>query len=140
MSDGRDDLSWVLTDFAQRVADVDCVVLWSSDGFPRGASEGVAKEQAEDLAAMSASAFSSSKRVSVIGGGGDLSKTVIEGANRFVILALAAERTGITVVVDTAADPLIVNVELDRLLAQVGEHLVTEGRGGSANPLTGTRP
>ncbi|SFS97646.1 roadblock/LC7 domain-containing protein [Saccharopolyspora flava] len=139
MSDSRDDLSWVLTDFAQRVVDVDCVVLWSSDGFPRAASEGVSAEQAEDLAAMSASAFSSSKRVSAIGGGGDLSKTVIEGANRFVILALAAERTGITVCVDTAADPLIVNVELDRLLAQVGEHLVTEGRGG-AGSLTGTRP
>ncbi|WP_461156789.1 roadblock/LC7 domain-containing protein [Saccharopolyspora tripterygii] len=139
MSDSRDDLSWVLTDFAQRVADVDCVVLWSSDGFPRGASEGVSKDQAEDLAAMSASAFSSSKRVNVIGGGGELSKTVIEGTDRFVILALAAERSGITVVVNTTADPLIVNVELDRLLAQVGEHLVTEGRGGSGT-LTGTRP
>ena len=95
------DLSWLITNFVERVPDVAHAVVVSSDGLPLAFSAGFPQERADQLAAVTSGLTSLTQGAARIFEGGAVTQVVVEmqeglliemaisGASTLAVLAAA---------------------------------------------------
>ena len=82
------DLSWLITNFVERVPDVAHAVVVSSDGLPLAFSAGFPQERADQLAAVTSGLTSLTQGASRVFEGGAVVQTVVE-MQRGVLVIMA---------------------------------------------------
>lgn len=122
------ELDWLLDDLVMRVSEVHHAVVLSNDGLAVGASTGLAREDAEHLAAVASGFNSLAKGAGRHFGAGGVRQTMVEMDEAFLFVAAAGEGSCLAVLTAVTADIGLVAYEMARLVRRVGEHLRTAPR------------
>jgi predicted regulator of Ras-like GTPase activity (Roadblock/LC7/MglB family) len=119
----RQDLSWLVTDFAQRVADVAHAAVISADGVPLALSEDIAAGSAEYLAAITSGLVSLMDGAARIFQAGPPSRALVEMQNGLMLLKAISDGSSLTVLAARQCDVELVSYEMTLLVEAVGEVL-----------------
>ncbi|MFI1800235.1 roadblock/LC7 domain-containing protein [Streptomyces sp. NPDC020379] len=126
------DLNWLLDDLVERVGTVRKALVLSGDGLPTGKSQGLSREDAEHLAAVSSGFHSLAKGVGRHFDAGQVRQTVVELDNAFLFVTAAGDGSCLAVLADADSDIGLVAYEMTLLVKRVGAHLATAPRTGVA--------
>ncbi|HEV2937337.1 MAG TPA: roadblock/LC7 domain-containing protein [Streptosporangiaceae bacterium] len=116
-------LDWLLDDLVRRVAHITKAVILSQDGMTLGASQTLARDDAEHLAALAAGFQSLARGTSRHFGGGAVRQTVIEMESGFLLVTAAGSGTCLAVITGPGADLGLVAYEMAVLVRRSGEHI-----------------
>jgi uncharacterized protein len=123
------DLSWLITNLAERVPDVAHAIVVSSDGLPLATSAGFPQEHAEQLAAVTSGLASLTQGASRVFEGGAVVQTVVE-MYRGVLVVMAISNGASLAVLATSTDLGLVAYEMTLLVERAGRVLTPAARGG----------
>lgn len=124
------DLSWLLDDLVDRVAEVKQAVVLSADGLLIAASRGLSREDAEHLAAVASGFQSLARGAGRQFRGGSVRQTIIEMDTMFLFVTAAGQRANLAVIGSEDADVGLVAYEMAMLVTRVGQYLTTPSRTG----------
>lgn len=123
----RNGLNWLLDELIRRLVGAERAVVLSADGLLLGRSDGLTREDAEHLAAMSSAFGSLSRGVSTQFGKGMVHQTVVELEHGYLVVTEAGAGACLALLASAAADLGMVAYEMNVIVQQVGDTL-------SANP------
>jgi len=116
-------LDWLLDDLVSRVAQVSKAVILSRDGLAIGASSGMAKDDAEHLAAVAAGFQSLARGFGQHFNVGSPRQTVVELESAFLFVTAAGEGSCLAVLAGAGADAGLIAYEMALLVKRVGQHI-----------------
>ncbi|MEJ3744497.1 roadblock/LC7 domain-containing protein [Actinomycetes bacterium KLBMP 9797] len=122
------DLSWLLDDLVDRVAEVKQAVVLSADGLLIAASRGLSREDAEHLAAVASGFQSLARGAGRQFRGGSVRQTIIEMDTMFLFVTAAGQRANLAVIGSEDSDVGLVAYEMAMLVTRVGQYLTTPTR------------
>jgi predicted regulator of Ras-like GTPase activity (Roadblock/LC7/MglB family) len=117
-----------MTDFVDRVAGVDEVVVLSRDGILIADSGGLPREDAEHLSAIAAAMHSLALGAGQRFGRGAMRQAIIEMETGLIFVTAGGNGACIAVMAAEHAATGVVAYELQMLVARVGQHLSTSHR------------
>ncbi len=121
-------LDWLLDDLANRVEHVRHALVLSNDGLVTGASTGLAREDAEHLAAVSSGLHSLAKGSGRHFRAGKVRQTMVEFDDGVLFVTAAGDGSCLCVLSAAEADIGQVAYEMTLLVNRVGEHLGVAAR------------
>jgi predicted regulator of Ras-like GTPase activity (Roadblock/LC7/MglB family) len=121
-------LDWLLDDLTKRVEHVRHALVLSNDGLVTGASTGLAREDAEHLAAVSSGLHSLAKGSGRHFRAGKVRQTMVEFDEGVLFVTAAGDGSCLCVLSDAEADIGQIAYEMTRLVNRVGEHLGVSAR------------
>lgn len=122
------DLTWLLDDLVDRVAEVRHAVVLSADGLLIAASGGLTREDAEHLSALASGFQSLARGAGRQFGAGTVRQTIIELDTLFLFVTAAGERANLAVLGSEDCDVGLIAYEMAMLVTRVGKHLTTPSR------------
>ncbi|WP_214109654.1 roadblock/LC7 domain-containing protein [Acrocarpospora catenulata] len=122
------ELNWLLDDLISRVGAVRQAVILSTDGLVVGASQGLAREDAEHLAAVAAGFQSLARGAGRHFAGGEVRQTIVEMEAAFLFVTAAGQGTCLAVLAASDADVGHIAYEMAMLVKRVGQHISTTPR------------
>ncbi|MBT2507817.1 roadblock/LC7 domain-containing protein [Streptomyces sp. ISL-98] len=122
-------LDWLLDDLTSRVEYVRHALVLSNDGLVTGASTGLAREDAEHLAAVSSGLHSLAKGSGRHFRAGKVRQTMVEFDEGVLFVTAAGDGSCLCVLSAAEADIGQVAYEMTLLVNRVGEHLGVAARG-----------
>jgi predicted regulator of Ras-like GTPase activity (Roadblock/LC7/MglB family) len=122
------DLTWLVDDLVERVAQARHAVVLSADGLLIASSHGLAREDAEHLSAVAAGFQSLARGAGRHFGGGAVRQTIIEMESAFLFVTAAGKGACLAVLADEAADVGLIAYEMAMLVTRVGQYLTTPVR------------
>jgi uncharacterized protein len=117
------DLTWLLNDLALRVPGIEQVVILSRDGLAVGASDALAREEAERLAAISAGFQSLAKGTAEYLETRMTRQVIVDVAGKYLFITSAGEQGAVAVVASAQAEMGLVAYEMAILARKVGEYI-----------------
>ena len=130
-------LDWLLASLTETVEHIHQAVIFSSDGLVMGLSPGLAQEDAEHLAALTAGVQSLARGAGQRFRGGNVRQTIIEMDAALLFITTAGQSTCLAVLAAPEADAGQVAYEMTMLVKRLGQHLGTSLR--TSAPETGAR-
>lgn len=130
------DLTWLVDDLVNRVAEVRHAVLLSADGLRMTSSRGMDREDAEHLSAVAAGVQSLARGVGSHFRTGEVRQTVIEMDDAFLFVVAAGYGACLAVMSTADADVGLVAYEMAMLVTRAGESLAARAR-LQADPVGG---
>ncbi|OEJ23770.1 dynein regulation protein LC7 [Streptomyces agglomeratus] len=121
-------LDWLLDDLTSRVEHVRHALVLSNDGLVTGASTGLAREDAEHLAAVSSGLHSLAKGSGRHFHAGKVRQTMVEFDEGVLFVTAAGDGSCLCVLSAAEADIGQVAYEMTLLVNRVGEHLGVAAR------------
>jgi predicted regulator of Ras-like GTPase activity (Roadblock/LC7/MglB family) len=126
------DLNWLLDNLVERVVDARHAVVLSADGLLIGRSDGLSRDDSDQLSAM-ASAFQSLARgAGRHFGGGQVRQTIVEMEHAFLFVTAAGRGACLAVLAVESADVGLIAYEMNLLVKQVGVYLSSAPRNPEA--------
>lgn len=122
------ELTWLLNDLVNRVAEIEHALVLSGDGLPVGASDQLTREDRERFAALASGIHSLAKGTGDHFAAGAVVQTMVELEGGFVFVVAAGDRSCLSVFCGANADIGVVAYEMARLVKQVREHLHVPSR------------
>lgn len=138
-------LNWLLDDLVNRVGQIQKAVMLTQDGLAIAASQGLTREDAEHLAALSAGFQSLARGAGRQFGGGQVRQTIIEMESAFLFVSAAGQGTCLAVLSAADADVGLIAYEMAVLVRRSNEHLAVAfrpagGEHSSPYPTSAGRP
>lgn len=118
------DLSWLVTDFAERVPDVAHAAVMSSDGVPLAVSEGIPPDRLQQLSAITSGLISLAQGTAAMFEGGALIKTLVTMERGILVISAISDGSGLAVLATGDADLDLIAYEMTMLAEQAG-HVLT---------------
>ncbi len=122
------DLTWLVDDLVDRVAEVRHALVLSADGLRITSSHGLDREDAEHLSAVAAGVQSLARGVGTHFHAGDVRQTIIEMDDAFLFVIAAGHGACLAVMSAADADVGLVAYEMAMLVARAGEYLAARVR------------
>ena len=122
------EMSWLLTNFADSIAGIAHVVAVSADGLLLASSRDLPRDRADQLAAISSGLVSLTQGASRCFEGGAVLQTVVEMDNGFLFLMSISDGSSFAVLAARACDVGQVGYEMALLVERVGKALVPAPR------------
>lgn len=122
------DLTWLVDDLVDRLAEVRHAVVLSADGLRITSSQGLGREDAEHLSAVAAGVQSLARGVGKHFDAGEVRQTVIEMDDAFLFVIAAGHGACLAVMSAADADVGLVAYEMAMLVTRAGEYLATRAR------------
>jgi uncharacterized protein len=126
------DLSWLITNFAERVPEVAHAIVVSSDGLPTAFSKGFPADRAEQLAAVTSGVTSLTEGAARMFEGGSVTQTVVDMEQGLLIVMAISDGSSLAVLVGDDCDMGLVAYEMSLLVVRVGDALTPEVRGAES--------
>ncbi|HEY3507211.1 MAG TPA: roadblock/LC7 domain-containing protein [Actinocatenispora sp.] len=121
-------LAWLLDSFAEKVPDVRHAVILSSDGIMIASTAGLARNDADHLAAIASGFQSLAAGAGETFDCGDVRQTVVDLTRGFLFVTAAGEGARLAVLAAQGADAGLVAYEMSMLVRRMGEHMTTRPR------------
>jgi predicted regulator of Ras-like GTPase activity (Roadblock/LC7/MglB family) len=118
------DISWLLTNFADSVAGIAHVVAVSADGLLLAASRDLPPDRAEQLAAITSGVVSLTDGASRMFDGGGVMQTVIEMDSGYLFIMSVSDGSALAVLAARNCDVGQVGYEMALLVERVGAAMV----------------
>ncbi|HCU94965.1 MAG TPA: dynein regulation protein LC7 [Actinobacteria bacterium] len=125
------DLSWLVTDFVERVQSVARAVVVSSDGLPLACSDGFPADRVDQLAAVASGLTSLTQGASRVFEGGPVTQTIVEMQRGLLLVMAISDGSTLAVLASSDADMGLVAYEMTLLVERVGAAFTPGPRGGS---------
>jgi uncharacterized protein len=119
---------WLLTSFADRVPGVSHAAVVSSDGLLLAASDGLPRDRADQLAAVTSGMLSLTRGAARVFGAGDVLQTVVEMEYGCMLLMAIADGSCLSVLAAPGCDMGLVAYEMTLLVERAGELVTPELR------------
>ncbi len=123
VSQAARDLSWLISAFAQRVPGVAHAIVVSSDGMLVALSDGLPRDNADQLAAVTSGLFSITSGAAQLFDGDIVKLTVVEMGRGYYLVMSIRDGSILAVLAANDADIGVVGYEMTRLAKQAGEML-----------------
>ncbi len=137
----RQDLDWLVSDFADRIARVAHAAVISADGVPLALSAGIPDFFAEQLAAVTSGLASMMKGAAQVFEAGAPTQSLVEMEGGLMIVKVIGDGSSLCVLAAADCDTELVSYEMSLLLDAVGDVLSPARRGGrSEHSRPVTRP
>jgi uncharacterized protein len=124
----RQDLNWLVSDFAARVADVAHAAVVSADGVPLALSEDIPEEFAEQLAAITSGLASLMQGAARIFEAGLPTQALVEMQGGLMLVKSISDGSALCVLASPECDTDLVSYEMSLLVEAVGEVLTPAAR------------
>jgi predicted regulator of Ras-like GTPase activity (Roadblock/LC7/MglB family) len=124
----RPDLGWLITDFAERVADVAHAAVISADGVPLALSDGIPGDSAEQFAAITSGLVSLMDGAARIFQAGPPTRALVEMESGLMLVMAISGGSSLTVLAARASDTELLSYEMTLLVEAVGEALTPAAR------------
>ena len=124
------DLSWLLTNFVERVPAVAHAVVVSSDGLPLACSQGFPPDRVDQLAAVTSGLTSLTQGAARVFEGGYVSQTVVEMQRGVLVIMAISNGASLAVLAASTCDLGLVAYEMTLLVERAGRVLTPAARGG----------
>ncbi|GFH38327.1 roadblock/LC7 domain-containing protein [Streptomyces pacificus] len=121
-------LDWLLDDLTERISSIRHALVLSNDGLVNGASGGLAREDAEHLAAVSSGLHSLARGSGRHFRAGKARQTMVEFDDAMLFVTAAGDGSCLCVLSAAEADVGQVAYEMTLLVNRVGEHLTVAAR------------
>lgn len=131
-------LDWLLDDLTERVEHIRHALVLSNDGLVTGASSGLAREDAEHLAAVSSGLHSLARGSGRHFNAGKARQTMVEFDDALLLVTAAGDGSCLCVLSAAEADVGLVAYEMTLLVNRVGEHLGVSARQPDGLPAGGS--
>ncbi len=125
----RQDLNWLVTDFATRVADIAHAAVVSADGVPMAMSDAIPDVFAEQLAAITSGLASLMQGAARIFEAGPPTQALVEMEGGLMLVKAISDGSSLAVLAAPECDTDLVSYEMSRLVEAVGEVLSPALRG-----------
>lgn len=125
----RQDLNWLVSDFAMRVADVAHAAVVSADGVPLALSEDIPQMFAEQLAAITSGLASLMTGAARIFEAGLPTQALVEMQGGLMLVKAVSDGSSLAVLAAPDCDTDLVSYEMSLLVEAVGEVLSPALRG-----------
>jgi uncharacterized protein len=125
----RQDLNWLVSDFATRVADVAHAAVVSADGVPMAMSDQIPSNFAEQLAAITSGLASLMQGAARIFEAGTPTQALVEMEFGLMLLKAISDGSSLCVLASPDCDTDLVSYEMSLLVEAVGEVLSPALRG-----------
>ena len=133
----RQDLNWLVTDFATRVEDVAHAVVVSADGVPLALSEGISESAVGQLAAIVSGLASLVLGAARVLGGGAPTQALVEMESGLMFVKTISDGSNLAVLAAPECDTRQVSFEMTRLVGAVGDLLTPAAREELASRASG---
>ncbi|GAA3185080.1 MULTISPECIES: roadblock/LC7 domain-containing protein [Streptomyces] len=127
-------LDWLLDDLTQRVEKVRHALVLSNDGLVTGVSQGLARQDAEHLAAVASGLHSLAKGSGHHFRAGRVRQTMVEFDDVVLFVTAAGDGSCLCVLAGHNADMGQIAYEMTLLVNRVGEHLGVAARKPQSYP------
>lgn len=117
------DLSWLVTDFTERVPDVAHAVVVSSDGVPLAVSDGILPDRLEHLSAITSGLVSLAKETARVFEGGAVTQTLVAMREGVLVIMAISDGSSLAVLAAVDCDIDLVAYEMTMLAEQAGSVL-----------------
>ncbi|WP_117215563.1 roadblock/LC7 domain-containing protein [Allorhizocola rhizosphaerae] len=121
---------WLLDELLTRVPQARCAVVLSVDGMLTATSSGLARDDAEHLAAVAAGFSSLARGAGQRFRGGAVRQTIVEMEEAFLLVSAAGPGSCLAVLAAPDTDLGVLAYEMTMLATRVGTHLATPTRPG----------
>jgi predicted regulator of Ras-like GTPase activity (Roadblock/LC7/MglB family) len=126
----RQDLDWLVSDFAARVADVAHAAVVSADGVPLALSDAIPDVFAEQLAAITSGLASLMQGAARIFEAGTPTQALVEMEYGLMLIKQISDGSSLCVLASPECDTDLVSYEMSRLVEAASEVLFPALRGG----------
>ena len=123
------DLSWLITNFVERVPSVAHAIVESSDGLPMTHSHGFSPVRVDQLAAVTSGLTSLTQGGSRVFEGGAVTQTVVDMQRGVLIVMAISDGSSLAVLAPVDCDMGLVAYEMSLLVERVGSALTPQVRG-----------
>jgi uncharacterized protein len=127
----RQDLNWLVSDFAGRVADVAHAAVVSADGVPLALSDEIPEAFAEHLAAITSGLASLMQGAARIFEAGQPTQGLVEMEFGLMLIKAISDGSSLCVLASPDCDTDLVSYEMSMLVEAAGEVLSPALRGAS---------
>jgi len=124
-------LGWLVSAFTQEVPGVTHAVLVSADGLLVAASEGLPRDRADQMSALTAGLTSLTVGAAQLFTAGRVVQSVIEMEGGFLLLMSVGDGSHLAVIATARCDIGLVGYEMTLLVDRVGRMVDTPIRGGA---------
>ena len=122
------DLSWLVTDFTERVSDVAHAAVVSSDGVPLAVSDGIPADRLEHLSAVTSGLISLARGTALMFEGGAVIQTLVAMQRGVLLIVAISDGSSLAVLTQLDADLDQVAYEMTVLAEQAGGVLTPDAR------------
>jgi len=119
----RQDLNWLVTDFATRVMHVSHAIVVTSDGVPLALSDGIPNGFAEQLAAITCGLVALIRGAAQIFETGLPTRALVEMEGGLMLVMAISDGSSLAVVAAPECDTDLVSYEMTLLVEAVGDVL-----------------
>jgi predicted regulator of Ras-like GTPase activity (Roadblock/LC7/MglB family) len=124
----RQDLNWLVSEFATRVTDVAHAIVVTADGVPLALSQHIPEAYAEQLAAITSGLTSLMHGAARIMGGGRATQAMVEMVGGLMLVMAISDGSSLAVLASRDCDTALVAYEMTMLVEAVGEVLTPASR------------
>lgn len=128
MSSAANNVSWLVSNFAERVPGVGEAIVVSSDGLPMAMSSGLDRDAGDRFAAVSSGLIGLAYGAAGRFGGGRVNEVIIEMENAFLFVTGISDGSCFAVVADADCDVGLVGYEMAVLVEKASTILTPELR------------
>ncbi|HEX3788106.1 MAG TPA: roadblock/LC7 domain-containing protein [Pseudonocardiaceae bacterium] len=116
-------LNWLLEELVTGVVGARHAIVLSTDGMLIERSNGLPKDEADQLAAMASALQSLARGVGERFEGGLVRQNIVEMAHGFLFVTAAGEGACLALLAEETADMGMIGYEMNRLVKRVRQHL-----------------
>ena len=125
------DLSWLVSDFTARVADVAHAAVITADGLPLALSERIPARHAEQFSCIASGLSSLMTGTAHAMGAGDATQALVEMERGLLLIMLISDGSSLVVLAEPGCDTDLVTYEMTLLVEAAGEALTPKLRAAS---------
>jgi predicted regulator of Ras-like GTPase activity (Roadblock/LC7/MglB family) len=133
------DFGWLVNDFVGRVHGVTHALIMSSDGFPLTASQTVATDDAEQLAAIASGLLSLARNSAALFDKGTCEQIMIRMTYGYFLFMGIGSGAGLAVLTGPDCDMKVVAYEMTQFVRNTGHVLTPEVRAGLRRVISARR-
>ena len=122
------DLSWLITDFTERVPDALHAAVVSSDGVPLAVSDGLPPDRVEQLSAITSGLISMARGAALMLDGGAVTQTLVTMHEGVLVIVAISDGSSLAVLAAIDADLDQTAYEMTVLAEQAGSVLTPDAR------------
>lgn len=128
LSNGANDINWLINNFVERVSGVNECVAVSADGLPIAMSAGLDRASADRFAAVASGLIGLAHGAAGRFGGGAVHEVIIEMEHAFIFVTGISDGSSLAVVAAADCDVGLVGYEMALLVEKAGAVLTPELR------------
>ncbi len=121
-------LSWLITDFTERVPDALHAAVVSSDGVPVAVSDGLPPDRVEQLSAITSGLISMARGTALMFDGGAVTQTLVTMQEGVLMIVAIGNGSSLAVLAAIDADVDQIAYEMTVLAEQAGGALTPDAR------------